>query len=91
MSHPSIADHVATGARPATITVQTQRATALEPTMRVRLQHTHTKADGWRLAETTVEWTGEGAPDWLEIERTLERACAQGRAEADHRNAQAAS
>ena len=31
------------------------------PTLRIRIAHAHTIKDGWRLAETTVEWTGQAS------------------------------
>lgn len=32
--------------------------TEQQPAVRVRLNHTHTIKEGWRLSETTVEWCG---------------------------------
>jgi len=57
-----------------------------EPEIRVRIAHTHTKADGWRCNETTVEWTGRGVPDWYAIATHLEAAHGVGSAQAADRN-----
>jgi hypothetical protein len=35
-----------------------EAATAEQPTMRTRIQHSHTLKEGWRCSETTVEWSG---------------------------------
>jgi hypothetical protein len=64
----------------------TLEAIKTEPTIRVRLQHSHTLKEGWRLSETTVEWTGEGNPDWKAIEGAQQGAFAVGANEARFRN-----
>ncbi len=56
-----------------------------EPVIRVRLQHSHTKADGWRLSETTVEYTGEKV-DWDQVTNDMYRAFLEGEIEASTRN-----
>jgi hypothetical protein len=58
-----------------------------QPTMRMRLNHAHTKADGWRLSETTVEWSGVGDPDEAAIDKALITAFHLGQREANLRNA----
>lgn len=57
-----------------------------QPVIRVRLQHTHTLKDGWRLSETTVEYTGPAVDHEL-IARELATAHAMGAMEASKRNA----
>lgn len=42
-----------------------------ESQIRVRIAHAHTLKDGWRLAETTVEWTGHGEPEWAEMAHSM--------------------
>lgn len=51
------------------------------PTVRVRIQHTHTMKEGWRLAETTVEYTGASA-DWEVIAAEMKMAFTMGSLEA---------
>jgi hypothetical protein len=68
-------------------TVGTIEVGTQQPTMRMRLNHTHTKADGWRLSETTVEWSGVGDPDEAAIDKALITAFHLGQREANLRNA----
>jgi hypothetical protein len=56
------------------------------PTIRVRLQHSNTIKEGWRLSETTVEWTGQGDPDWIGISHALIHAGDVGREHARSMN-----
>jgi hypothetical protein len=58
-----------------------------QPTMRTRIQHTHTLKEGWRLAETTVEWSGAGEPDEAAIRNALIQSAHLGQLEAAARNA----
>lgn len=60
--------------------------TKTEPTTRVRLQHVHTLKDGWRLSETTVEWSGPGAVPWGLVKEELSNAHTAGLDEAQERN-----
>lgn len=64
----------------------TVEAVKTEPTVRVRLQHTHTLKEGWRLSESTVEWSGAGTPDWESIAGQLRATAVYGRTEAEDRN-----
>jgi hypothetical protein len=64
-----------------------EAATAEQPTMRTRIQHTHTLKEGWRLAETTVEWSGAGEPDEAAIRNALIQSAHLGQLEAAARNA----
>ncbi len=57
-----------------------------QPRIRTRINHSHTLKDGWRLSDTTVEWDGEGEPDWDTIKNIMRRAFAEGVNEADLRN-----
>ncbi len=59
--------------------------TETKPTIRVRLQHTHTLKDGWRLAETTVEYTGERI-DWETVRDELSTSFVVGTKESTSRN-----
>lgn len=58
-----------------------------EPTIRIRINHAHTLKEGWRLSETTVEWTGPGTPDEAAIQDALLTAQHLGQREAALRNA----
>lgn len=58
-----------------------------QPTMRMRLQHSHTLKEGWRLSEATVEWSGVGDPDEAAIEKALLTSWNLGQREAVLRNA----
>lgn len=64
---------------------KTITATRQEPQIRVRLQHTHTLKDGWRLSETTVEYSG-ATIDWAEVKEQLASAHVCGVHEARDRN-----
>jgi len=50
-----------------------ETATETNPTIRVRIQHSNTIKEGWRLAETTVEYTGETI-DWKRVKDELHQA-----------------
>jgi hypothetical protein len=63
---------------------ETQTRTA-DPVIRIRLQHGRTQKDGWKLTETTVEFTGDFV-DWPEIEAEMAKAYREGSAEARQRN-----
>lgn len=58
-----------------------------KPVTRVRIQHSHTLKEGWRLTETTVEWTGDEAPDWESIRSDLMSAHIYGTKETENRRA----
>jgi hypothetical protein len=74
-----------------TLPATTLEAIKTEPTIRVRLQHSHTLKEGWRLSETTVEWSGEGEIDWQTIDSALRGASLIGNNEAVIRNGAARS
>lgn len=57
-----------------------------KPTIRIRIEHTHTLKDGWRLSSTTVEYTGPVPIDALLIRDELRQAAVIGEAEARYRN-----
>lgn len=57
-----------------------------ESTVRVRLQHSHTLKDGWRLSETTVEWIGGEEINWYAINGAMSDSFAMGAREAEQRN-----
>jgi hypothetical protein len=61
-----------------------------QPTMRTRIQHSHTLKEGWRCSETTVEWSGPGEPDESAIRNALVLSAHLGQLEAAARNAPAA-
>jgi len=64
--------------------------TETKPTMRIRIQHSHTLKDGWRCAETTVEWSGPADSPYPRSDvmaREMESAHTQGLTEAMRRNA----
>ena len=55
---------------------------ATQPTIRIRIQHSHTLKEGWRLSETTVEYTGPAdSVDHHRIELELRSAFQLGTAE----------
>ena len=58
--------------------------------IRVRLQHSSTIKEGWRLSETTVEYiSGEDyVIDWEKIEAELVNAAIVGNRQATERNAE---
>jgi hypothetical protein len=60
---------------------------AAAATVRVRIAHSHTLKEGWRLSETTLEWTGPATPNANEMFIELERAHLIGRTESIRRNA----
>ena len=63
--------------------------TSGDPTIRIRIAHTHTVKDGWRTSETTVEWVGPVVfQHWIRIEDELAVAFALGKREAKRRNAE---
>lgn len=53
--------------------------------IRVRIAHSHTLKDGWRLSETTIEATGTGI-DYDYIQEELQRAYDVGLEESIRRN-----
>ena len=57
--------------------------------LRVRLQHTSTVKEDWRLGETTVEYTAgsDGIIDWDRIESVSRASFEVGTREAEKRNA----
>lgn len=57
-----------------------------EGTIRVRLQHSHTLKDGWRLSETTVEWTGGQDVVWSAVNGAMREAFEMGTVESAVRN-----
>lgn len=57
------------------------------PLIRVRVAHTHTLKDGWRLSESTIEFTGRDI-DWQELRMQMRSAYIAGREEAIYRNEQ---
>ena len=59
--------------------------TVREPQIRARIQHTHTLKDGWRLAETTVEYSGT-VVDWEHVRNELRLAHTAGLVESETRN-----
>ena len=59
--------------------------TVPEPTIRVRINHKRTST-GWRLDETTVEWSGVGSPNWSRIDAELAMTHKIGLVEAQARN-----
>lgn len=63
--------------------------TARGPQVRVRIQHTSTVKEGWRVGETTVEYTSgsDGTIDWDRIEDEMRSAFISGSREAAVRNA----
>ena len=64
-------------------------ATKTQPVIRVRLKHTSTMKEGWRLDETTVEYTAgsDGIIDWDRIESVSRASFEVGTREAEKRNA----
>ena len=60
-------------------------ATEAKQTIRVRIQHSHTLKDGWRLSETTVEATGT-ILDWDAIDNELRNVYNFGQMETNYRN-----
>lgn len=62
--------------------------TKTSPQIRVRLQHTSTVKEGWRLGESTVEFVSgnDGEIDWNRIDVESRFAFAIGDAEATRRN-----
>jgi hypothetical protein len=62
------------------------------PQIRVRLQHSSTVKEGWRLSESTVEYTSgsDGAVDWARIKNEMLIAGIAGTKEAESRNAESA-
>lgn len=69
--------------------ISTLEGFAIEPTIRLRINHSHTLKEGWRLSETTVEWSGPGKPDEAAITDALLTANHLGQREAALRNAPA--
>ena len=63
------------------------RVEATEPQIRVRIAHASTVKDGWRLSETTVEWSGSGEIPWEELRYAGHKAYLIGAGEAAERNA----
>lgn len=65
-------------------------ATRTNAQIRVRLQHSSTIKEGWRLSETTVEYTSgdDGVIDWQSIENELVNAAIVGNRQAAERNAE---
>lgn len=63
----------------------TLEAFAIAPTIRLRINHSHTLKEGWRLSETTVEWSGPGKPDETAIQDALLTAQHLGQREAARR------
>lgn len=57
-----------------------------DPEIRVRIAHASTVKDGWRLSETTVEWTGSGEIPWERLKGVQRRAHEIGHKEAQFRN-----
>lgn len=55
--------------------------------MRIRIAHTVTLKEGWRLGETTVEWNGPADdPSWEQsMAQALRRSYKLGKAEAEQR------
>jgi hypothetical protein len=62
-----------------------ETATESKPQIRVRIAHTHTLKDGWRLSETTVEFTGTSI-DSVAMATEMEIAHTIGEKEAVARN-----
>lgn len=60
--------------------------TTTDPTIRMRIEHTHTRNDGWRLSSTTVEYTGPAPANGELIAAEMRRAYLFGDVEADYRN-----
>lgn len=57
-----------------------------KPIIRTRINIESTVKDGFRLGEVTVEWTGQGIPDWHTINDVLRSASDVGRERADALN-----
>lgn len=60
-------------------------ASESKPVIRIRVAHTQTIKEGWRLSETTVEYSGDSI-DWAVFNSEMMAAFKNGSAEARQRN-----
>ena len=77
----SVSDSIPVIAEDATSVGYTEK----EPTYRVRIAHTHTLKDGWRLSETTVEASGSEI-DFQRLKDHMALLFSLGTFEAEQRN-----